>query len=286
MEKTHTTAREKTIGAPSYKFPLIGEAAPSFVANSTQGIIKFPEDYAGKWVVLFSYPGDYCTVCATEALYFSQHISDYEDLNVEVLALSVDSLLTHFAFLNDLKKIEIDDIENIAISVPLMSDQGMLISNQYGILQKDEDVTRTVRAMFIINPEGKIVASSQYPTEVARSGDELLRLLKAIQKNYYEGVYTPMNWQPGDDILLPEPESRQDIAEFKTYTDPDGEIYCPSWFVCYKRDPKNGVIPAKRQPLPQFDSGKVEQKEQIKNDNINPENISGNFYKPPFRPFN
>ena len=138
------------------RMPLIGENAPSFKAKTTQGEINFPEDYAGKWVILFSHPADFTPVCTTEFMTFASMIGEFKSLNTELIGLSVDSIYAHIAWLRKIQELEWKGMKNIEVTFPLIEDIKMDVANKFGMIQPGQSNTQAVRAVFVIDPEGKI----------------------------------------------------------------------------------------------------------------------------------
>jgi len=141
------------------RLPLIGEKAPSFEAETTQGPISFPEDYAGKWVIFFSHPADFTPVCTTEFMTFASMADEFEELNCELLGLSIDSTFSHIAWLRTIsEKIEYKGMKNVEVNFPVISDLTMEVSKKFGMLQPSASTTQAVRAVFIIDPEATVRA--------------------------------------------------------------------------------------------------------------------------------
>ena len=219
------------------KMPLIGEPAPSFKAKTTQGEINFPEDYKGKWVILFSHPADFTPVCTTEFMTFASMQEDFKKLNTELIGLSIDSLYAHIAWLRTIKeKIEYKNLKNIEVTFPLIEDLKMDVAKKYGMVQPNASSTQAVRAVFIIDPKAKIRAVIYYPLSNGRNMDEVMRLILAMQKSDKDGVATPANWQPGDDVIIPPPGSCG-MAKERVEKQEDGK-YCLDWFMCLRKDKK------------------------------------------------
>ena len=143
---------EETFG----KMPLIGEDAPHFKAVTTQGPINFPEDYKGKWVILFSHPADFTPVCTTEFMTFATLANDFKALNTELIGLSVDSLYAHIAWLRKIQEIEWKGMKNVEVKFPLIEDIRMEVANKFGMIQPGQSNTQAVRAVFVIDPNAKI----------------------------------------------------------------------------------------------------------------------------------
>jgi peroxiredoxin (alkyl hydroperoxide reductase subunit C) len=221
----------------TFRMPLIGDDAPAFKAKTTQGEINFPEDYKGKWVVLFSHPADFTPVCTTEFMTFASMQEDLRKLNTELIGLSIDSLYAHIAWLRTIKeKITYKDLKDVEVSFPVIEDLRMDVAKKYGMIQPNASNTQAVRAVFIIDPNAKIRAIIYYPLSNGRNMDEIKRLLLAMQKSDKENVATPANWQPGDDVIIPPPGSCGTAKERMETEEKDK--YCLDWFICIKKDKK------------------------------------------------
>jgi len=216
--------------------PLIGEKAPSFEAETTQGPLSFPEDYRGKWVIFFSHPADFTPVCTTEFIAFATMAKEFKELNAELLGLSIDSTYSHIAWLRTIKeKIEYKGAKDVEVEFPVISDLTMEVSRKYGMLQPSASTTQAVRAVFIIDPEGIVRAILYYPLSNGRNMQEIKRLLIAMQRTDAHNVATPANWQPGDDVIIPPPGS---CGTAKERVEGAGKDYqCLDWFLCLKKDP-------------------------------------------------
>ncbi|MFW6275903.1 MAG: peroxiredoxin, partial [bacterium] len=181
------------------RLPLIGDAAPSFKAKTTEGIINFPEDYKGKWVILFSHPADFTPVCTTEFMTFATMQEDFRKLNTELIGLSIDSIYAHIAWLRTIKeKIEFNGMKDVEVKFPVIEDLKMDVSKKFGMVQPNVSSTQAVRAVFIMDPEAKVRAILYYPLSTGRNMDEIKRMIIAMQKADKEQIATPANWQPGD----------------------------------------------------------------------------------------
>ncbi|MFA5570251.1 MAG: peroxiredoxin [Sphaerochaetaceae bacterium] len=218
------------------RLPLIGEKAPSFTAVTTQGDINFPEDYEGKWVILFSHPADFTPVCTTEFMTFANMIDDFKKLNTELVGLSVDSLYAHIAWLRRIGELEWKGMKNLDVTFPLIEDIKMDVSNKYGMIQPGQSNTQAVRAVFVVDPESKVRTILYYPLEMGRNFDEIKRIILALQKADADGVATPADWRPGDDVIVPTPGSCGTAKERMESDDKD--MYCLDWFMCFKREKK------------------------------------------------
>jgi len=226
MEEIHTNA-----------MPLIGDSAPTFKAKTTMGEITFPDDYKGKWVILFSHPADFTPVCTTEFMTFATMQEDLKKLNCELIGLSIDSIYAHIAWLRTIKeKIDYKGMKNVEVKFPLIEDIKMDVAKKYGMLQPNASTTQAVRAVFLIDPAAKIRAMMYYPSSNGRNMEEIKRLLLALQKSDKDGIATPANWQPGDDVIIPPPGSCGTAKE-RVEQKEEGK-YCLDWFMCLKKDKK------------------------------------------------
>lgn len=220
------------------RLPLIGEKAPSFKAETTQGPINFPDDYKGKWVIMFSHPADFTPVCTTEFMTFASMDKEFKALNCQLIGLSIDSTFSHIAWLRTIKeKIVYKGMKNVEVNFPVISDLTMEVSKKFGMLQPSASTTQAVRAVFIIDPESKVRAILYYPMSNGRNMDEIKRLLVAMQLSDKHKVATPANWQPGDDVIVPPPGS---CGSAKERVEKAGKDYeCLDWFLCLKKCPKD-----------------------------------------------
>jgi peroxiredoxin (alkyl hydroperoxide reductase subunit C) len=235
IRRVRESLAERTAGEPPVTFmPLIGDDAPSFKAVTTMGEINFPRDYKGKWVVLFSHPADFTPVCTTEFMTFASMESEFNALNCQLIGLSIDSIYAHIAWLRTIKeKIEYKGMKDMEINFPVIADLKMDIARKFGMLQPTASDTQAVRAVFMIDPKAKIRAILYYPLSNGRNMDEVMRLLKALQKSDAEGVATPANWQPGEDVIIPPPGSCG-VAKERMESAEDAN-YCLDWFMCFKK---------------------------------------------------
>jgi peroxiredoxin (alkyl hydroperoxide reductase subunit C) len=219
------------------RIPLIGEAAPAFEAETTQGTIHFPKDYKGQWVILFSHPADFTPVCTTEFMTFATMSREFEAVNCKLIGLSIDSNYSHIAWLRRIReKIEYKGMKDVEITFPVIADLKMDVAKKYGMVQPAADDTHAVRAVFVIDPKAKVRAVLYYPLSNGRNMDEILRLLIALQTTDKHDVATPANWQPGDEVIVPPPGSCG-TAE-KRMTKPDPDVRALDWFFSLKKMPK------------------------------------------------
>jgi peroxiredoxin (alkyl hydroperoxide reductase subunit C) len=181
--------------------PRLNEPAPAFDALTTDGR-KTLADYAGKWLILFSHPADFTPVCTTEFMAFASRAETFAGLNTALLGLSIDSHYAHIAWMRSIK-----ESFGVEIPFPIIADLDMKVAQSYGMIQPGASDTQAVRATFIIDPEGILRAMVYYPMTNGRSVDEFLRLIKALQTSDAHKVATPENWEPGQDVIVPTPQT-------------------------------------------------------------------------------
>lgn len=216
---------------PTYSMPRIGDAAPAFEAVTTQGNIKFPEDYAGKWVILFSHPADFTPVCTSEFMTFASMEEQFRSVNTELVGLSVDGLYSHIAWLRTIEeKITYKGMSNVKVKFPLIEDITMEVAQKYGMIQPGESSTKAVRAVFFIDPKGTIRTILYYPLSVGRNFDEIYRTVVALQTADAFEVATPADWRPGDHVIVPTAGSCG-VAKQRMESE---ELVCHDWFFCTK----------------------------------------------------
>lgn len=218
------------------RLPLIGEKAPEFEAETTEGNIRFPQDFEGSWVIFFSHPADFTPVCTTEFMTFASMADEFGELNCKLLGLSIDSTFSHIAWVRTIKdKICYRGMEKVEVTFPVISDLTMEVSKKYGMLQPSASNTQAVRAVFVIDPESTVRAILYYPLENGRNMQEIKRLLLALQHSDEHDVATPANWNPGDDVIVPPPKSRSIAEERVSKPGTDTELL--DWFLCLKKCP-------------------------------------------------
>lgn len=223
---------EQNLAQEQFAMPRIGDKAPSFKANTTQGPINFPEDYKGKWTILFSHPADFTPVCTSEFMTFASMEEKFREVNCELIGLSVDGLYSHIAWLRTIKeKIEYKGMKNVEVKFPLIDDISMNVANKFGMIQPGESATAAVRAVFFIDPEATIRAIIYYPLSTGRNFDEIYRALVAMQTADAFGVATPADWRPGDDVIVPPAGSCGVASDRMEGRDVDK---CYDWFFCTK----------------------------------------------------
>jgi peroxiredoxin 2/4 len=185
-----------------YSMPRIGDKAPDFEALTTTGKMKFSDYEPGKWKILFSHPADFTPVCTTEMSGFAENQSVFDGLNTALVGLSIDSIHSHLAWVNNVR-----EKTGVYFQFPIIADLDMKVSKLYGMLQPNESETAAVRAVFFIDPDHKIRLIMYYPLNVGRNMDEIIRALKALQFSDKNKVAIPLNWQPGDKVIVPPPKT-------------------------------------------------------------------------------
>lgn len=175
----------------------LGQTAPDFTAESTEGSIHFHDWSGDKWVVFFSHPKDFTPVCTTELGEFARRRNDFAKRNAVLLGLSVDSVADHQSWAAD-----IADVGGTALNYPLLADPELKIAKSYGMFHPEADASVTVRSVFIIDPNKKVRLSLTYPPSAGRNVDEVLRVLDSLQLTDGKQLTTPVDWRPGDDIII------------------------------------------------------------------------------------
>jgi len=224
----------------------IGMKAPDFTANSTNGPLKL-SDYNGKWIILFSHPGDFTPVCTTEFLAFAQADGDFAAKNAQLIGLSIDSNPSHLAWVYAIYM-----TTGITIPFPIIADRMGEVANLYGMIAPDISNHETVRNVFFIDPQQIIRAILVYPMTNGRSIPEILRLLTALQTSDKHKVVTPANWQPGQPTMVPAPQTYDQLVN-REQNPQELNLECKDWFWCYNTQlpepPKPIMIPAEN-PTP------------------------------------
>jgi peroxiredoxin (alkyl hydroperoxide reductase subunit C) len=215
----------------NFRIPLIGESAPSFMAESTTGTINFPVDFGRNWKILFSHPQDFTPVCTSEILELAHLQEKFKDLGVKLVVVSTDPLDMHFQWKKAMEKLEYKDRSGVKIKFPIVDDEKLAVSMKYGMIHAPTNTTKDVRGVFIIDPDDVVRAIYFYPLEIGRSTDELVRAITALQTTYKKDLMTPADWRAGNDLLVP----------FVPQIDPGNPDAIPegyyklAWFMWYKR---------------------------------------------------
>ncbi len=208
-------------------FPLIGEKFPELKVQTTHGKKNIPQDYAGKWFVLFSHPADFTPVCTTEFVAFAKRFEKFQELNAELIGLSIDQVFSHIKWVDWIK----DNLE-VEIPFPVIADDTGSVAKKLGMIHPGKGAN-TVRAVFIVDDKGIIRLILYYPQEIGRNMDEILRALKALQVSDNKGLALPANWPEneliGEEAIIP-PASDQETAKKRK-----DEYDCYDWWFCHKK---------------------------------------------------
>lgn len=205
--------------------PIIGDLAPDFEVTTTQGKIRLSEFRGKKWVVMFSHPADFTPVCTTEFIAFSSMHDEFVKLNVQLIGLSIDSVHSHLAWINNLK-----EKMGVKIPFPVIADLDMKVAKLYGMIHPGSSSTATIRAVFFIDDKGILRAMIYYPLTNGRFIPEIIRLIRALQTTDAHGVATPANWQPGEKVVVPAPATAEAMEKRLK------EGYeCKDWYLCFKQ---------------------------------------------------
>ena len=197
------------------------DRAPEFRARTTRGDVAL-SDYRGRWLLLFSHPADFTPVCTSEFIAFARAKPRFDALGCELLALSVDGLYSHLAWIRD-----IHERFGVAIDFPIIEDPTLAIARAYGMVGPDAEDASSVRATLFIDPDGVLRASTCYPATIGRSIDEMLRTVAALQRVQRGDVLAPVDWLPGHDLLAVPSQALPDVLAGEGSAD---------WFYCAIKD--------------------------------------------------
>lgn len=175
----------------------LGDKAPNFDAETSEGKINFYDYLGDSWGILFSHPADYTPVCTTELGTVANYKAEFEKRNVKIMALSVDGLESHRGWIND-----INETQNTTVNFPIIADEDKKVSDLYGMIHPNASDTQTVRSVFVIGPDKTIKMTLTYPASTGRNFDELLRVIDSLQLTLYNKVATPANWNHGEDVVI------------------------------------------------------------------------------------
>lgn len=210
----------------SKKFPLIGDEFPQLNVVTTHGKKELPKDYKGKWFVLFSHPGDFTPVCTTEFVSFAKNKKEFDNLNTELIGLSIDQVFAHIKW-----EEWIEENLDTSIPFPIIADASGKVAEALGMIHPGKG-SNTVRAVFIVDDKGMIRIILYYPQEIGRNMNEIIRSVKALQTSDKEGVATPANWPDneilGDKVIVPPAQDVKSAKERKEKYD------CYDWWLCYR----------------------------------------------------
>ncbi|MGB8312564.1 MAG: peroxiredoxin [Halobacteriota archaeon] len=206
--------------------PLIGDKFPEMEVQTTHGMMKLPDDFSGKWFVLFSHPADFTPVCTTEFFAFATRYEQFKELNCELIGLSVDQVFSHMKWTEWIK-----DKLGVEIPFPIIADTGK-VATTLGMIHPEKG-SNTVRAVFVVDDKGLIRLMIYYPQEVGRNMDEVLRTVKALQVSDMNNVAMPANWPNneliGEEVIIPPPRDEKTAKERAKMSG------CYDWWFCHKK---------------------------------------------------
>ncbi|OPX79358.1 MAG: putative peroxiredoxin [Methanosaeta sp. PtaB.Bin039] len=206
--------------------PLLGDKMPNLEVRTTHGPMKLPDDFAGKWFVLFSHPADFTPVCTTEFIAFQKRMGEFKKLNCELIGLSIDQVFSHMKWTEWIK-----EKMGVEIKFPIIADTGA-VASLLGMVHPGKG-SNTVRAVFVVDPSGILRLMVYYPQEVGRNMDEILRVVEALQVADKNKVAMPANWPKndliGDEVIIPPP------GDEKTAKERSKMYECYDWWFCHKK---------------------------------------------------
>jgi thioredoxin-dependent peroxiredoxin len=185
----------------------LGDIAPDFTAETSEGTIKFHEWLGSSWGVLFSHPADFTPVCTTELGAVAKLRAEFDKRNVKVVALSTDSVTSHNQWIGD-----INETQKTQVNFPIIADADFKVSNLYDMIHPQVSDKFTVRSVFVIGPDKKVKLSITYPASTGRNFDEILRVIDSLQLTAGYSVATPANWKQGEDVIITTAVKDEDIA--------------------------------------------------------------------------
>jgi len=206
--------------------PLIGDKFPEMEVQTTHGMMKLPDDFSGKWFVLFSHPADFTPVCTTEFFAFATRYEQFKELNCELIGLSVDQVFSHMKWTEWIKV-------KLGVEIPfaIIADTGK-VATTLGMIHPEKG-SNTVRAVFVVDDKGLIRLIIYYPQEVGRNMDEVLRAVKALQVSDMNNVAMPANWPNneliGEEVIIPPPRDEKTAKERAKMSG------CYDWWFCHKK---------------------------------------------------
>lgn len=175
----------------------LGDVVPNFKAQTSQGEVDFFEWLGDSWAVLFSHPADFTPVCTTELGYMSKLKPEFDKRNVKILALSIDPVASHTAWIQDIEETQVTKV-----NYPIIADENRHVAELYGMMHPGVAEKTTVRSVFIIGPDKKLKLTITYPPSTGRNFDEILRVIDSLQLTANSGVATPVNWKNGEDVII------------------------------------------------------------------------------------
>ncbi|OJV13244.1 MAG: peroxiredoxin [Dyadobacter sp. 50-39] len=206
------------------RMPRIGDQAPDFESITTTGKLTFSDYNKGSWVILFSHPADFTPVCTTEMTGFAKEKDFFAEHNTKLMGLSIDSIHSHIAWVN-----AVYDKTGVLFEFPIIADLDMKVAKLYGMLQPGESETAAVRAVFIIDPLGKVRLIMYYPLNVGRNMEEIKRSLLALQTSDEYKVAMPLDWKPGEKVIIGAPKTVESLLERRS-----SDLEMVDWYLAVK----------------------------------------------------
>jgi peroxiredoxin (alkyl hydroperoxide reductase subunit C) len=213
--------------------PMIGSPAPAFTAESTNGLLHFPEDMGGQyWKILFSHPQDFTPVCTSEIMQLTRMQDEFEQYAVKIAIISADTKERHLLWKKSIEEaLHNDALPPLKINFPLIADDDLKVSRLYGMVHDAVSDRKDIRAVFIIDPANKIAAIFYYPMNIGRNMDEIIRTVSALQTASASQLCTPVNWAPGDDLIIPRyPVTAEQMAANPSIMDKYYSVGSFLWF--------------------------------------------------------
>lgn len=186
----------------------LGQTAPDFTLDSSQGTIHFHAWSEGQWVVLFSHPKDFTPICTTELGQFARRNDEFTRRGVRIIGLSVDPADSHREWAQDVAK-----VGGAEVKYPILADPDLVVAKQYGMYHPEADALVTVRSVFLIDPQHRVRLILTYPPSIGRNVDEILRSLDALQQSDKQGVSIPVDWHPGDNVVVSPKLSDEEVEQ-------------------------------------------------------------------------
>ncbi len=215
---------EQMPGTPG--MPLIGDKFPAMEVPTSHGKLRLPDNFSGKWFILFSHPADFTPVCTTEFVAFAKRYDEFKKMNCDLIGLSIDQVFSHIKWVQWIK-------ENLDVEIPfpIIADHGK-VGNMLGMIHPGK-ASNTVRAVFFVDPEATIRLILYYPQEIGRNMDEILRIVKALQLADSQKVAVPAGWPNneiiGDEVIVPPPQNIKDAEAITKKHE------CFDWWFCHKK---------------------------------------------------
>jgi alkyl hydroperoxide reductase subunit AhpC len=186
----------------------LGDVAPDFTADTTEGTLSFYDYLGDGWGILFSHPKDFTPVCTTELGGFAKRKADFDKRNTKLIAVSVDSVESHNRW-----KADVDEVSGGDLNFPIIGDEDHKVADLYDMIHPNASDTLTVRSVFIVSPDKKVKLTLTYPASVGRNVDEIVRVLDSLQLSAAYPVSTPLDWKDGDEVIIAPAVSDEDAKE-------------------------------------------------------------------------